>query len=76
VIGRNQLEQARLAHLKKQVELCRIVAPADGRIVHVRKGPSAADSPQQQADQGFPVREGDLLFRIVPVESTGKAGPG
>ncbi len=45
-----QLEQATLERLQKQLEVCRIVAPCDGRIVHVRQE-SRADRGADQTDK-------------------------
>lgn len=71
-----QLEQARLTQLEQQVERCRIFAPADGRIVHAHKGSITPDSARQRVDQPAVVHEGELLFRIVPLESLKNADPG
>jgi multidrug resistance efflux pump len=48
-------EQAMQDQLKKQLERCKLLAPVDGRISYT-----------EDIEEGAEVRQGQLLFRVVP----------
>ncbi len=58
--------EKRVKHLKSQIDQCRIVAPSDGRIVHL--APTADDVALglDPIDEGTMVRERQTLFWFVP----------
>jgi multidrug resistance efflux pump len=55
-------EQAAIEQLKKQIEGCKVLAPADGRIHY-----------QKPIEEGAEVRKGQLLFRVVPAAGAGES---
>jgi RND family efflux transporter MFP subunit len=57
------LEQAKERRLRKQIEKCKLFAPADGEVVHANE-PIGAANPAPRVGDGATVREGQLLFSV------------
>jgi len=59
-----ELERSKEAKLQRQIESCKIYAPADGTLVYANDPAPAGNRPTPQIEEGATVRERQKLFSV------------
>lgn len=60
----HRLELSKLADIRKQIELCTIVAPDDGQVVYANVYSRRGGSAEFVVEEGASVREGQVIIRL------------